>query len=82
MIKNNIKSSSAAEIAELAASLDRLRPHGSVQVSTIASHHQLQNWLPCRNRSDEAASSAADDGLLKNNMLYTQKTLNKFQIMD
>ena len=39
------KSSSAAE---LAASLDPLGPHGSVQVLTITSHHQLQNLLPHR----------------------------------
>ena len=39
------KSSSAAK---LAASSDRLGPHGSVQVSTIISHHQLQNLLPRR----------------------------------
>ena len=39
------KSSSAAK---LVASSDRLGPHGSVQVSTIISHHQLQNLLPRR----------------------------------
>ena len=39
------KSSSAAEFA---ASSDRLGPHGSVQVSTVTSHYQLQNLLPHR----------------------------------
>ena len=54
--------------AGLSASSDQLRPRGSVQVSTLniviiscrTSHHQLQD--PCGlNRSNEAASTAADD---------------------
>ena len=62
------KSSSAAELATLS---DRLGPHGSVQVS----HGSLQLMMTCYsqnlhrpicgpNRSDKAASSAADDDLL------------------
>ena len=40
---NSIKSSS---VAVLAASLDQLGLHGSVQVSTLSSHHQLQYLFP------------------------------------
>ena len=39
------KSSSAAE---LFSSSGRLGPHGFVQISTLVSHHQLQNLLPRR----------------------------------
>ena len=40
----------SSSAAELAASSDQLGPHGSVQISTIVSHHQLQNLLPHRTR--------------------------------
>ena len=54
--------------AGLAASSDQLRPHGTVQVPTLniviiscrTRHHQLQDPSGL-NRSNEAASTAADD---------------------
>ena len=72
------KSSSAAV---LAASLNRLGPHGSVQVSTLTSHHQLQyllprTYYPCGpNRSAEAASTAANDDLLDFRLAQTHVAL-------
>ena len=60
------KSSPAAEFAALS---DRLGPHGSVQVSTLSLD-------PCGpNRSDKAASSAADD-LLSLPHNFFQQNLN------
>ena len=59
VITTTNKSSSAAE---LAASSNRLGPHGSVQVLTIISHHQL-------------SSTAADDDLLELKLAQTHVAL-------
>ena len=74
-----ITTNKSLSAAELAASLNRLGPHGSVQVSTLS----LDPRGP--NRSDKAASSAADDDLLSLPHNFFQQSLNsgslQFQIL-